>query len=207
MISHQYPSRLLEKAVSEFAKLPGIGNKTALRMVLHLLRQPQEEAMALGTSLIELRNHIKHCKSCNNISDSELCSICSNPSRQQKLVCVVESIRDIIAIENTQQYHGIYHVLGGIISPMDGIGPSDLKLDSLEKKLEAGEIEEIILALSTTMEGDTTNFYLFRRFSKYNVPVTILARGVSVGDELEYTDEVTLGRSILHRTPYEMTNR
>ncbi len=197
-----YPSRLLETAVNEFAKLPGVGRKTALRFVLHLLRQEKGESAMLGESILELIRNVRYCHSCNNISDTETCSICSDSSRLQNQVCVVENIRDILAIENTQQYRGVYHVLGGIISPMDGIGPSDLNLRSLEEKLSAGAVNEIILALSTTMEGDTTNFYLYRKFSSYPVKITILARGVSIGDELEYTDEVTLGRSILNRTPY-----
>jgi recombination protein RecR len=199
-----YPSKLLEKAVNEFSKLPGVGNKTALRLVLHLLRQNREDASALGQSIIELCSNIRYCSSCHNISDSELCEICSDPSRQQSQICVVESIRDILAIENTQQYHGIYHVLGGIISPMDGIGPSDLHIKPLEDKVIDGKVEEIILALSTTMEGDTTNFYLYRKFNNHPVKITILARGVSIGDELEYADELTLGKSILNRTPYHI---
>lgn len=202
MNSPVYPSKLLEKAVHEFSKLPGVGNKTALRLVLHLLRQNKEEASALGQSIIELCANIRYCKSCHNISDSEVCEICSDLARQQNQICVVESIRDILAIENTQQYHGIYHVLGGIISPMDGIGPSDLHIKPLENKVINGKVEEIILALSTTMEGDTTNFYLYRKFSAYTVKITILARGVSIGDELEYADELTLGKSIVNRTPY-----
>ena len=197
-----YPSRLLETAVNEFAKLPGVGRKTALRFVLHLLRQEKGESAMLGESILELIRNVRYCHSCNNISDTETCSICSDSSRQHHHVCVVENIRDILAIENTQQYRGVYHVLGGIISPMDGIGPSDLNIRSLEEKLSAGRVNEIILALSTTMEGDTTNFYLYRKFSSYPVKITILARGVSIGDELEFTDEVTLGRSILNRTPY-----
>ncbi len=197
-----YPSRLLETAVNEFAKLPGVGRKTALRFVLHLLRQEKGESAMLGESILELIRNVRYCHSCNNISDTETCSICSDSSRQHHQVCVVENIRDILAIENTQQYRGVYHVLGGIISPMDGIGPSDLNIRSLEEKLSAGRVNEIILALSTTMEGDTTNFYLYRKFSSYPVKITILARGVSIGDELEFTDEVTLGRSILNRTPY-----
>lgn len=197
-----YPSRLLETAVNEFAKLPGVGRKTALRFVLHLLRQEKGESAMLGESILELINNVRYCHSCNNISDTETCSICADSSRHHNQVCVVENIRDILALENTQQYRGVYHVLGGIISPMDGIGPSDLNLRSLEEKLAAGAVNEIILALSTTMEGDTTNFYLYRKFSSYPVKITTLARGVSIGDELEYTDEVTLGRSILNRTPY-----
>jgi recombination protein RecR len=199
-----YPSKLLEKAVHEFSKLPGVGNKTALRLVLHLLRQNREDASALGQAIIELCSNIRYCKSCHNISDSEICEICSDPARLQTQICVVESIRDILAIENTQQYNGIYHVLGGIISPMDGIGPSDLHIKPLENKVVEGKIEEIILALSTTMEGDTTNFYLYRKFSAYPVKISILARGVSIGDELEYADELTLGKSILNRTLYHI---
>jgi len=199
-----YPSKLLEKAVHEFSKLPGVGNKTALRLVLYLLRQNREDATALGQAIVELVENIRYCKSCHNISDSETCEICSDPSRLQTQICVVESIRDILAIENTQQYNGIYHVLGGIISPMDGIGPSDLHIKPLENKVSAGEVEEIILALSTTMEGDTTNFYLYRKFSAYPVKISILARGVSIGDELEYADELTLGKSIVNRTPYHI---
>ena len=199
-----YPSKLLEKAVHEFSKLPGVGNKTALRLVLHLLRQNREDASALGQAILELCANIRYCNSCHNISDSEICEICSDPARQQTQICVVESIRDILAIENTQQYNGIYHVLGGIISPMDGIGPSDLHIKPLENKVVEGKIEEIILALSTTMEGDTTNFYLYRKFSAYPVKISILARGVSIGDELEYADELTLGKSIINRTPYHI---
>jgi len=204
MNSQEYPSKLLEKAVYEFSKLPGVGNKTALRLVLHLLRQNRDDASALGQSIIDLCTNIRYCKSCHNISDHEVCEICSDASRQQNQICVVESIRDILAIENTQQYHGIYHVLGGIISPMDGIGPSDLHLKPLENKVAEGKAEEIILALSTTMEGDTTNFYLYRKFSAFPVKISILARGVSIGDELEYADELTLGKSILNRTLYHI---
>jgi len=204
MNSQEYPSKLLEKAVYEFSKLPGVGNKTALRLVLHLLRQNRDDASALGQSIIDLCTNIRYCKSCHNISDHEVCEICSDASRQQNQICVVESIRDMLAIENTQQYHGIYHVLGGIISPMDGIGPSDLHLKPLENKVAEGKAEEIILALSTTMEGDTTNFYLYRKFSAFPVKISILARGVSIGDELEYADELTLGKSILNRTLYHI---
>ncbi len=198
----KYPSKLLEIAVNEFSKLPGIGKKTALKLVLHLLKQNLEHATLFGNSVIELCRDVKYCGICNNISDSEVCPICSNPSRNQKIVCVVESIKDVLAIENTQQYNGLYHVLGGIISPMDGIGPNDLKIESLEKRLEEGIVNEIIFALSTTMEGDTTNFYLSKRLKKFDVTISIIARGVSFGDELEYTDEITLGRSIVSRTPY-----
>ncbi|MCF6356401.1 MAG: recombination mediator RecR [Draconibacterium sp.] len=199
----KYPSRLLENAVNEFAKLPGIGRKSALRLVLHLLRQPGEEVTTFGNSLIELRNEIKHCKVCHNISDTEICQICANPSRNESVVCVVENIRDVMSVENTQQFNGLYHVLGGIISPMDGIGPADLEIDSLIKRIVKGEITEIIFALSTTMEGDTTNFYIFRKLKDLNVKLSTLARGVSIGDELEYTDEITLGRSLINRVPYE----
>lgn len=199
----KYPSRLLENAVNEFAKLPGIGRKSALRLVLHLLRQNAEEVSTFGNSLIQLRNEIKHCITCHNISDTEICRICANPSRNESVVCVVENIRDVMSIENTQQFNGLYHVLGGIISPMDGIGPSELEIDSLVKRVEKGEIIEIILALSTTMEGDTTNFYIYRKLKGKEVKITTLARGVSIGDELEYTDEITLGRSLMNRVLYE----
>ncbi|NQU55384.1 MAG: recombination protein RecR [Bacteroidetes bacterium] len=199
----KYPSRLLENAVNEFAKLPGIGRKSALRLVLHLLRQNVEEVNAFGNSLIELRSEIKHCKVCHNISDTDTCQICSNSSRNASVVCVVENIRDVMSVENTQQFNGLYHVLGGIISPMDGIGPADLEIDSLVKRVDKGEIIEIIMALSTTMEGDTTNFYIYRKLKDKEVKLTTLARGVSIGDELEYTDEITLGRSLTNRVPYE----
>jgi recombination protein RecR len=198
----KYPSRLLENAVNEFSKLPGIGRKSALRLVLHLLRQDKEQVTAFGNSLIELRNEIKHCKVCHNISDTEVCQICSNTSRNKHVICVVENIRDVMSIENTQQYNGLYHVLGGIISPMDGIGPADLEFDSLVERIREGEITEVILALSTTMEGDTTNFYIYRKLKDFEVKLSTLARGVSIGDELEYTDEITLGRSLVNRVPY-----
>jgi len=199
----KYPSRLLENAVNEFSKLPGIGRKSALRLVLHLLRQDTEQVHAFGNSLILLRDEIKHCKVCHNISDTELCQICSNPSRNSSVICVVENIRDVMSIENTQQFNGLYHVLGGIISPMDGIGPSDLEIESLVNRVASGEVIEVILALSTTMEGDTTNFYIYRKLKDYEVRLSTLARGVSIGDELEYTDEITLGRSLVNRVPYE----
>lgn len=200
---NKFSSKLLENAVNEFAKLPGIGRKTALRLVLHLLKQDAEQVNMFGESIIKLRNEVKHCKMCNNISDNDICEICSNPSRDHSVICVVESIKDVIAIENTQQYNGIYHVLGGIISPMDGIGPNDLKIDLLEKNVAKGNVKELIFALSTTMEGDTTNFFLYKKLSKYNIIMSTIARGVSIGDELEYTDELTLGRSIVNRTPFE----
>ena len=198
----EYPSKLLENAVNEFASLPGIGRKTAFRLVMNLLKRDSEEVKRFGESIIRLHREIHYCKSCHNISDSEICSICSDEKRDRSLICVVENIQDVMAIENTRQYRGVYHVLGGIISPVDGIGPADLKIDTLEEKVKTGGISEIILALSTTMEGDTTNFYLFRRLNKYNVFLTTLARGVAIGDELEYTDEITLGRAINNRNPY-----
>lgn len=198
----EYPSKLLENAVNEFASLPGIGRKTAFRLVMNLLKREAGEVNRFGESIIRLHREIHYCKSCHNISDSEICSICSDEKRDRSLVCVVENIPDVMAIENTRQYKGIYHVLGGVISPVDGIGPADLRIDTLEEKVSSGGISEVILALSTTMEGDTTNFYLFRRLNKYNVFLTTLARGVAIGDELEYTDEITLGRAINNRNPY-----
>lgn len=201
-MNQQYPSALLEKAIGEFSKLPGVGKKTAMRLVLHLLRQDAGTVEAFGNSIIKLKHEVKYCKVCHNISDTETCSICSNPQRDASTVCVVENIRDVMAVENTQQFKGLYHVLGGVISPMDGIGPSDLQIDSLIERVKEGTIKEIILALSSTMEGDTTNFYLFRKLSGYPVKLSVIARGISIGDELEYTDEVTLGRSIVNRTPF-----
>jgi recombination protein RecR len=205
MNMQNYPSRLLEDAVNEFAKLPGIGRKTALRLVLYLLKQETEEVNHFGETMIKLRNEIKYCTSCNNISDTEVCNICANNSRDHSIICIVENIQDVLSIENTQQYNGIYHVLGGIISPMDGIGPGELKLDTLEEKISNAEVKEIIFALSTTMEGDTTNFYIYKKFKMYPIKISTIARGVSIGDELEYADEITLGRSILNRTPFETT--
>lgn len=202
MSYQSFPSEILEEAVNEFAKLPGIGKKTALRLVLHLLRQPAQEVSLFSNALLRMRNEIKFCKNCNNISDTEICRICADKSRDSGTVCVVESIKDVISIENTGQFRGLYHVLGGVISPMDGIGPADLKISMLEEKISAGEINELILALSATAEGDTTNFYLFRKLGKYNINISLIARGVAVGDELEYTDSVTLGRSILNRVPF-----
>jgi recombination protein RecR len=202
---YNYPSRLLEQAVREFARLPGVGNKTALRLVLHLLKQPKEEVEIFGQTLIQLRNNIKHCKICRNISDTEICQICSSPSRDDQTICVVENISDVMSIENTQQYTGVYHVLGGIISPMDGVGPADLFIDALDGRVSSDNIKEVILALSTTMEGDTTNFYIYKRLSKYPVKITTLSRGVAIGDELEYADEITLGRSIINRTLFITT--
>ena len=197
-----FPSKLIEEAVEQFAKLPGVGRKTALRLALNLLQMDKEEVNRFGQAFIDLRNHINYCSDCHNISDLEVCEICANPTRDEGLLCVVEDIRDVMAIENTHQFKGKYHVLGGIISPMDGIGPSDLNITSLEKKVQSGVVKEVIMALSTTMEGDTTNFYIFKKLKDSNVKLSVIARGISIGDELEYTDEVTLGRSILNRTPY-----
>ena len=203
MIQPQFPSQLLEKAVQEFSKLPGIGRKTALRLVLHLLRQDADSVAQFADAVGRLKQEVKYCRVCHNISDSDTCPICSDPRRDVTTVCVVENIQDVMAVENTQQYHGLYHVLGGVISPMDGIGPSDLEIDSLVERVKSGGVKEVILALSSTMEGDTTNFYIFRKLAPFtDVKLTIIARGISVGDELEYTDEVTLGRSILNRTPF-----
>lgn len=199
----QYPSQLLEKAVSEFSKLPGIGRKTSLRLVLHLLRQSNDDVEAFTNAVTQLKKEVKFCKVCHNISDTEVCNICSDPHRDASKICVVENIQDVMAIENTQQFTGLYHVLGGIISPMDGIGPSDLEIDSLVSRVAEGGVNEVILALSSTMEGDTTNFYISRKLSDYDITLSIISRGISVGDELEYTDEVTLGRSIVNRIPFE----
>ena len=199
----EYPSRLLENAVNEFASLPGIGRKTAFRLVMNLLRRESEEAKRFGETILKLHEGIHYCKVCHNISDTEICNICSDEKRDKSVICVVENIQDVMAVENTRQYRGLYHVLGGIISPVDGIGPSDLKISSLEEKVKAGGIREIILALSATMEGDTTNFYLFKRLNKFNITITTLARGVAIGDELEYTDELTLGRAINNRNQYQ----
>jgi recombination protein RecR len=202
---HTYSSKLLEEAVEEFALLPGIGKKTALRLVLHLLKQEDKDVKHFGHTILRMKEEIMSCKECHNISDSEICHICSDPYRDKKTICVVESIRDVMSIENTQQYSGVYHVLGGIISPMDGIGPADLTLNSLEMKVKSGSCKEVILALSTTMEGDTTNFYIYRRLHDYPVEISTLARGVAIGDDLEYADELTLGRSLLNRTSFEET--
>ncbi|MCI7069772.1 MAG: recombination mediator RecR [Bacteroides pyogenes] len=204
-MSQQYPSVLLEKAVSEFSKLPGVGRKTAMRLVLHLLRQEASAVEAFGNAIITLKREVKYCNVCHNISDMETCRICANPQRDASTVCVVENIRDVMAVEATQQYRGLYHVLGGVISPMDGVGPGDLQIDSLVKRVAEGDIKEVILALSTTMEGDTTNFYIYRKLEKMNVRLSVIARGISVGDELEYADEVTLGRSIVNRTLFTGT--
>jgi recombination protein RecR len=199
----EFPSRLLENAVNEFASLPGIGRKTAFRLVMNLLRRDSEEVKKFGQSIMKLHEEIHYCKSCHNISDTEICNICNDEKRDRSVICVVENIQDVMAIENTRQFRGIYHVLGGIISPIEGIGPSDLKIDSLEEKVKAGGVGEVIFALSTTMEGDTTNYYLFKKLCKYDISLTTLARGVAIGDELEYTDEITLGRAINNRNPYQ----
>jgi recombination protein RecR len=199
----QFPSKILENAVNEFSRLPGIGKKSALRLVLHLLKEDKESVYRFADALTTLVDEIKYCKSCYNISDSDLCSICADPRRDHGTICVVETIRDVMAIENTHQYQGIFHVLGGLISPMDGTGPDDLTIAPLEEKLKEGNVNEIIFALSTTMEGDTTNFYLYRKFRSYPVKFSTIARGVAIGDELEYADEATLGRSLVDRQPFE----
>lgn len=198
----QLPSTLLEKAVGEFSKLPGIGRKTALRLMLHLLRQPATNMDSLTRALSRMRHEVRYCSVCHNISDTEVCPICSDQRRDRSVICVVENIQDVMAVENTQQFHGLYHVLGGVISPVDGVGPSDLQIASLVERVAQGEVKEVILALGSTMEGDTTNFYISRKLAPYDVALTVLARGISVGDELEYADEVTLGRSIINRTPF-----
>lgn len=201
----EFSSKLLENAVYEMSQLPSIGKRTALRLVLHLLQQPKEQTDRLAFALQNLRSEIKHCKNCFNISDVEVCEICSNPMRNKKVICVVEDIRDVMAIESTGQFKGNYHVLGGIISPMDGVGPSDLYIEPLLEKVKNGEVEELIFALSASMEGDTTNFYIFKQLEGIEIKVSTIARGISVGDELQYADEVTLGRSILNRIPFEQS--
>jgi len=198
----KYPSVLLENAVSELAKLPGIGRKTALRLALFTLKKTPEEITLLGESIINLRSQVNYCKICHNICDEEICSICNDLSRDTSLICVVENIKEVMAIENTGQFHGLYHVLGGIISPMEGIGPNDLQISGLVQRAQSGNVSEIILALSTTMEGDTTNFYIYRKLSALNIKISVIARGISIGDEIEYADEITLGRSILNRTNF-----
>lgn len=206
MIKHNLPSSLLSNAVEELASLPGIGKKSALRFALHLLRQPKENVKRFGNSIIEMREEIQFCSLCNMISDTPICHICSDKRRDNSLICVVESIRDVISIENTGEFNGLYHVLGGIISPMDAVSPSDLTIDSLVKRVAEGEVKELFLALSTTMEGETTSFYIYKKISSYPLKVSTIARGVGFGDELEYTDEVTLGRSIMNRQPFIPTN-
>ncbi|MBQ7149435.1 MAG: recombination protein RecR [Prevotella sp.] len=199
-MEQHYPSRLLEKAVQEFSTLPGIGRKTALRLVLAMLKRDTEEVDAFTEAIHNVKHDVKYCKVCHNISDTDICPICSDERRDKSTICVVENIQDVMAVENTQQFNGLYHVLGGIISPMDGIGPSDIEIESLVERVKEGGIQEVILALSSTMEGDATNFYISRKLSDYDVKLSVIARGISVGDELEYTDEVTLGRSIVNRT-------
>lgn len=199
----RYPSVLLARATDELGKLPGVGPKTALRLALHLLKQPVASVDSFADAISKLRHDIKYCRICHNISDTDVCPICSDEQRDHSTICVVENVQDIMAIENTQAYHGLYHVLGGIISPMDGIGPGDIEIDSLVSRVAAGGIKEVILALSSTMEGDTTNFYIMKQLKPFNIKQTVIARGISVGNELEYTDEVTLGRSIVNRTPIE----
>lgn len=201
-MNQQYPSALLERAVTELAKLPGVGRKTALRLALHLLRRSEDEVDMFANAVSDMRHNVVYCSVCHNISDTEICPICSNPSRDASKVCVVENVQDVMAIENTMQFNGLYHVLGGIISPMDGIGPGNLEIESLVGRVADGGIDEVILALSSTMEGDTTNFYIARKLEDYNVKLSVIARGISVGNEIEYTDEVTLGRSIVNRTPF-----
>jgi len=200
---NHYSSNLVENAVNELSRLPGIGRKTALRLALHLLKKDISVSDALGSAIVKMRNDIKFCKHCHNISDSEVCEICANPKRNGEIICVVEDIRDVMAIENTGQFNGLYHILGGIISPMDGIGPTDLHIESLVQRVETNRVKEVIMALSTTIEGDTTIFYVFKKLKKSGINFTTIARGISVGDEIEYADEVTLGRSIVNRLPYE----
>ena len=203
MIQQQYPSQLLEKAVQEFSKLPGIGRKTALRLVLWMLRQDDADVASFAEAVTQLKSEVKYCSVCHNVSDSDICPICADHRLDQTIVCVVENIQDVMAIENTQQFRGLYHVLGGVISPMDGMGPADIEIDSLIKRVGEGGVQEVILALSPTMEGDTTNFYIYRKLAPTGVKVSVIARGIAVGNELEYADEVTLGRSITNRTLFE----
>lgn len=202
-MNQSYNSQLLDNAVAELGKLPGIGRKTALRLALHILRKDKEEAHALGQSIINLRDNIRYCRVCHNISDKDICDICSDRHRDPSIICVVENVKDLLTIESTNEHHGLYHVLGGVISPLEGVSPSDLEIQSLVDRVAAGDIKEVILALSPTMEGDTTNFYIFRKLAPYDVEVSMLARGVSIGNDLEYTDELTLGRSIINRVPYK----
>ena len=201
-MEQQYPSTLLEKAVAEFAKLPGIGRKTALRLVLHMLRMSEEDVDRFANAITTLKKEVRYCKICHNVSDTDVCPICSDPRRERNTICVVENIRDVMAVENTMQYRGLYHVLGGVISPIDGIGPADIEIESLVERVAEGGIEEVIFAVGSTMEGDTTNFYISRKLAPYPVKLSVIARGIAVGDELEYADEVTLGRSIRDRMPF-----
>lgn len=199
----EFSSKLLERAVNEMAQLPGIGKRTALRLVLHLLKQPKEQTEFLTSALLSMRDEIRFCRKCHNISDIEICEICANPGRDHSVICVVEDVRDVMALENTGIFKGLYHVLGGKISPIDGVGPSQLTIDSLVEKVKSGNVKEIIFALSSTMEGDTTNFYIYKQIKDCNVITSAIARGIAIGDELEYADEVTLGRSLMHRIPFE----
>ena len=201
-MNQEYPSSLLERAVKEFTKLPGIGRKTATRLVLHLLKKSEDEVASFSESIIKLKREVKYCSVCHSISDTDICPICINPTRDRSVICVVENIQDVMAVENTMQFRGVYHVLGGVISPMDGVSPGDLHIESLISRVSTGEVKEVILALSSTMEGDTTNFYIYRKLSQFDVKLSVIARGISVGDELEYADEVTLGSSIINRTPF-----
>ena len=198
-----FSSKILENAVQEVALLPGIGKRTALRLVLHLLNQPAERTTSLASALVDLKMKIKHCKKCHNISDQDICEICNDPRRDHSIICIVEDVRDVMAIESTQQFKGVYHVLGGKINPMEGVGPSDLTIDSLIKKINNNQVKELIFALSSTMEGDTTNYYIYKQIQNNTIKVSTIARGIAVGDELEYADQVSLGRSILHRVPFE----
>jgi recombination protein RecR len=200
---NNFSSKLVENVVNEFSKLPGIGRKTALRLALHLLKEEKSEVELLANGLLKMKDEVIFCKVCHNISDTDLCNICANPRRDPSLICVVEDIRDVMAIENTSQFNGLYHVLGGIISPMDGVGPNDITIKQLVGRIKTGAVNEVILALSATIEGDTTNFYIFRQLKDFEISVSAIARGVAVGDELEYADEVTLGRSIINRLPFE----
>jgi len=200
-----YPSKLLENAVDEFSRLPGIGKKTALRLVLHMLRQPNSDVERFSQSLITLKNDVKYCRECNSISDTDICSICSSPRRNSSVLCVVESIKDVMSIEATSQFNGIYFVLGGLISPMDGVGPADLNIEGLVNKIASGTVKEVIMALSATMEGDTTNFFIFKKIKQFDISITAIARGVAFGDDLEYADEITLGRAIVNRVKFEST--
>ncbi len=205
MSIQSFPSKLLENAVDEFSKLPGIGKKTALRLVLHLLKQPTQEVTQFSNAINTLKQEVKYCKHCNSISDTTVCSICANPKRDTSTICVVESIKDVLSIEATNRYHGLYYVLGGVINPMEGIGPADINIGNLVNKIEQGNVQEVILALSATLEGDTTNFYIFKKINSFPVSVSVIARGVAFGDDLEYTDEITLGRAIANRVKFEET--
>lgn len=200
----EYPSTYIAKAIEELGRLPGVGKKSAMRLALHLLKQPNERAENLGKAIVEMKHHVKFCKKCFNVSDAEICGVCTNPNRDSATICVVADVNDFMAIENTQQYRGLYHVLGGIISPIDGIGPKDLSIEDLIIRVASGEIKEVIMALKTTVEGDTTNFYIYRKLKDFPVKISQIARGIAVGDELEYTDEITLGRSIQNRIPFDI---